>query len=90
MAERRLIERSVYNDEIECAVSVYEDRIMKYLLLKCRAIDLSKKGIGFLSSYPLEEGHVIRFGNDKVNKRIGVVKWCKKEDVSYRVGVMFV
>lgn len=88
--ERRLCDRIPYLKEIICSVTVLEDREIKHLDLKCDAIDLSEKGIGFFSNYPLEPGHVIRFSNGNVNKRIGVVKWSRRDKERYKVGAIFV
>lgn len=88
--ERRFYERLPYNHEIICLVNVFKDRELRHLELKCNSIDLSEKGISFFSDYPLEEGHVIRFNNGVIDKKVGVVKWSKKEGIKYKVGAMFV
>jgi hypothetical protein len=88
--EKRLYKRTSYPNEIICSVSIFKDREIKHIDLRCEATDLSEKGIGFFTDYPLENGHVIRFSNGKVNKKIGVVKWCRKDGERYKVGVMFV
>lgn len=69
--ERRLYKRFLYDHEIICSVSVFKDRELRHLELKCKSIDLSEKGISFFSDYPLEAGHVIRFSNSVIEKRLG-------------------
>jgi hypothetical protein len=52
-------------------------------------IDISKNGIGFLTTVPLKPGNVLKFNNfDACNS--GIVMWTLKSENNYRVGVRFV
>jgi hypothetical protein len=59
------------------------------------SVDISKGGIGLLTSFMLEAGHVMFFNDDidvdGINARIAVVKWVdRSDDNRYRVGLKFV
>ncbi|HUO78212.1 MAG TPA: response regulator [Thermodesulfovibrionales bacterium] len=60
------------------------------LTLKGDIIDISDKGVGMRTHYPLEPGHYLMFDNETELKS-GVVKWISPPDDSYmyRVGVEF-
>ena len=58
-------------------------------------VDISNGGIGFLTSYQLEKGHVVIFENElEINNgkaKVAVVRWVNKaEDDKYRAGLKFV
>jgi len=57
-------------------------------------VDISKEGIGILTDYPLEEGHILTFKNDlKINDKpikTAIVKWTGMVDNRYRVGLRFI
>lgn len=59
------------------------------------AVDISRGGIGLLTRFLLETGHVMIFDNEiKINgitAKIGVVRWVDRSDNSnYRVGLKFI
>jgi c-di-GMP-binding flagellar brake protein YcgR len=59
------------------------------------AVDISRGGIGLLTRFLLETGHVMIFDNEiKVNgitAKIGVVRWVDRSNNSkYRVGLKFI
>lgn len=60
------------------------------LTLKGDIIDISDKGVGMRTHYPLEPGHYLMFDGEAELKS-GVVKWISTPDDSYmyRVGVEF-
>ncbi len=89
MEERRLIERRSSNEIIQYSVTVLEFKDLKKLKLQAEVIDISEKGMGIKTDYPLQPGQVITFSNGR-GRMAGVVKWCTKEDDSgYRAGVRF-
>ncbi|MEJ2268603.1 MAG: hypothetical protein P8Y04_02385 [Desulfobulbaceae bacterium] len=54
-----------------------------------QVVDISDRGIGLLSQYPLRESQVIGF-DEKMNNRTGVVVWSKMMDEdNCRVGIRF-
>jgi len=59
------------------------------------AVDISRGGIGLLTRFLLETGHVMIFDNQiKINDitaKIGVVRWVDRSNNSmYRVGLKFI
>ncbi len=89
MKEKRESERRPYSNPVTCSVSVFDVRKIEHMVLKCTGSDISDRGIGLKADYPLEPGHVIRFGND-MNDKIGVVRWSTKHENRFRVGIRFV
>ncbi|MFN3395391.1 MAG: PilZ domain-containing protein [Thermodesulfovibrionales bacterium] len=87
--EKRKSERKEDRREIEYTVTVLDLKELKKLTKKAELIDLSDSGLGIITDYPLEPGHVLTFINGFSNK-IGIVRWSDREDNYYRVGVNFV
>lgn len=57
--------------------------------IEAQGVDISDRGIGFLTSHPLKESQVIGF-DGKLDNRTGVVVWSKMVDKeNCRVGVRF-
>lgn len=59
------------------------------------SVDISNGGIGFLTGYQLEKGHVVIFEEEIATNgrkaKVAVVRWVNKaKDDKYRVGVKFV
>jgi hypothetical protein len=59
------------------------------------AVDISRGGIGLLTRFLLETGHVMIFDNQiKINgitAKIGVVRWVdRSNNCKYRVGLKFI
>ena len=72
-------------------------RELKKISESAVSVDLSNGGIGFLTGYQLEKGHVVIFEEEiATNSRkakVAVVVWIKKaegEIDKYRVGLKFV
>ncbi|MEW6067308.1 MAG: class I SAM-dependent methyltransferase [Nitrospirota bacterium] len=83
----RKSERRPFSQTISCYLNVFEStRERKWLNLQARAIDVSDRGIGILTEYPLSPGYILWF-NDGSGDRAGFVVWCTKLDAEYRAGV---
>lgn len=91
---RRRCERSILNKAIHFTITVLELSKPISLTLKGDIVDLSEKGLGLKTYYPLEPGHLLVFtsGLEESELRTGIVKWSMLTDDSfmYRVGVEFV
>ncbi len=80
---------------VRYSVSVLDMRELKQIHDVAVSVDISTEGIGILTDYPLEEGHVLTF-NDEINMnnitaKSAVVRWSGKIDGNiYRVGLKFV
>lgn len=89
MSNKREIERRPFVKILDYTVSVVEFRDLTRQRLKADIIDISEDGLGLLTDYPLEPGHVLTF-NSGIGHRTGVVKWCfKTPEKDYRVGLSF-
>ncbi len=59
---------------------------------KAEVIDLSDDGLGILTDYPLQKGHIITI-TDKDHLMglpdYGVVQWSEEEDDLYRAGIIY-
>ncbi len=89
-------ERLPYTEPVMYSVTVLDMRELKQINGTAVPVDISSKGIGILVDYPLEQGHVltlkdmVKTGNFTSNKRAAIVKWTRRLDNKYRVGLMFV
>lgn len=87
--ERRNSERRGEQREIEYTVTVLDLKELKKLTKKAELIDTTEAGIGIVTDYPLEPGHVLTLGNG-FSEKIGIVRWSERRDNLYRVGIKFV
>jgi len=88
-ADRRIPRRPL-RKSVSYTVIVLELGKPVSLTLKGDIIDISDKGVGMRTHYPLEPGHFLIFDSEAELKS-GVVKWTSSLDDSYmyRVGVEF-
>lgn len=87
--DKRNFERKEDRREIEYTVTVLDLKELKKLTRKAELIDSSEGGLGIITDYPLEPGHILTLG-DGFQRKIGIVRWSDKEDNYYRVGIKFV
>jgi hypothetical protein len=76
-------------------VTVLEVRELKRVHGSAVSVDISKGGLGIITDYPLEAGHVLSFDNDiKINNttaKAAIVRWTGMiNSDKYRVGLRFV
>ena len=57
-----------------------------------KTIDKSPAGIGLITDFPLEPGHVLEWDDqhNKGNLHIAMVKWSRQSDNYYRAGLIFI
>lgn len=57
-----------------------------------KTVDQSPAGIGLVTDFPLEPGHVLEWDDlhKKGNLHIAMVKWARQFDNSYRAGLVFI
>jgi hypothetical protein len=87
--------RTSFAKSIRFSVSVSEANKPKIVYNTAVSVDVSDKGIGILTSYPLESGQIITFEDKlKINStevKEAVVRWSGKfNDNKYRVGLRFI
>lgn len=76
-------------------VTVLEVRELKRIHGSAVSVDISKGGLGIITDYPLEAGHVVSFDEEiKINNttaKAAIVRWTGKiNNNKYRVGLRFV
>lgn len=59
---------------------------MKKITLYCETVNISAGGLCIETEYPIEPGHVLRFGNN-IN---GIANWSSRFDNTYRIGIKFI
>lgn len=91
--ERRRYKREPCNMPLEFSLSVLDVYEVKKVVAKGVAIDISEGGVGLITEFPLEPGHVLRFAQAE-DPRIhpaGIVKWTASQgqNTSTKAGVQF-
>jgi len=90
VGERRGVERRPHLNSIRYSVTVLEFRDRRRVDLRGEVVDISDRGIGIKTDFPLERGHVLTF-NDNIGHPTGVVAWSLRvQNNGYRVGVKFI
>ncbi len=80
---------------VRYSASVSDMRELKQIYDIAVSVDISTGGIGILTDYPFEEGHILTF-NDEINMnnitaKSAIVRWSGKVDSNkYRVGLKFI
>ena len=64
----------------------------KRVSAKGKTIDKSPAGIGLITDFPLEPGHVLEWNDQHIkgNLHIAMVKWARQSDSYYRAGLIFI
>lgn len=87
--------RTSFITPVRYSVSVLEMRELRRIYDTAVSVDISAGGLGVLTDYPLEEGHVLTF-EDEINMngitaKSAIVRWSGKlNGNNYRVGLKFV
>ncbi len=93
-AEKRRCKRKTYGAPVDYSVSISKHRASKTITITetAMAVDISKKGMGIITSYPVMPDHLLRIKglNGSSLSADAVVRWRAKKGLWYRVGLMFV
>jgi hypothetical protein len=87
--------RTPFITPVRYSVSVLEIRELRRINDTAVSVDISIGGLGMLTGYPLEEGHVLTF-EDEINMngitaKSAIVRWSGKlNGNNYRAGLKFV
>jgi SAM-dependent methyltransferase len=84
--ESRKYERRPFSQVINYSISAFDSKERKFLNLKGNIFDISERGVGIYTDYPLEPGLLLWF-NEVIEDKAGFVKWCAKLEDGYRAGV---
>ncbi len=80
---------------VKYSVTVLEMRELRRIYNTAISVDISAGGLGMLTGYPFEEGHVLNFENEinmnDITAKSAIVRWSGKlNDNNYRVGLKFI
>lgn len=92
MDNRRKYPRKNSSIPVKYTVNILEFRELKKIHRSGMATDISDKGMGLITDYPLEPGHVlILTDSDRtLFPKIAIVRWSTRISDSYRIGLEFV
>ncbi|MBI5103029.1 MAG: hypothetical protein HZB33_14525 [Nitrospirae bacterium] len=92
MTSRRAHDREPCDFSIKFTVLYMESADFKRESFAGKAIDKSSAGIGLVTDFPLEPGHVLEWDDRHQEGRlhIALVKWAQESDGQYRAGIMFI
>ncbi|MEW6067368.1 MAG: PilZ domain-containing protein [Nitrospirota bacterium] len=87
-------ERMPFASNVAYSVTVMDFKQLENIRDTAISVDISDGGLGMITGYPLEKGHVLTFidmiKTKNINPKVAIVKWIWKIDNKYRVGVKFV
>ncbi|MDP2157773.1 MAG: hypothetical protein Q8K68_08710 [Nitrospirota bacterium] len=75
---------------LEFTVTVFKDNRLRFVDLSGLAINMSRCGICFITRYPLNSGHVIKFKKSIGRYGHGVVMWIQDLGDRYIAGASLV
>ncbi len=80
---------------IRYAVVALTFREVKHIIDTAVSVNVSDGGLGIVTGYSLEKGHVVIFENEievnNIKAKVAVVRWVNKvEGNKYRVGLKFI
>lgn len=75
---------------LEFTVAVFNDNKLRFIDLSGLAINMSKSGICFITRYPLNSGHVLKFKKSIGQYGHGVIMWIKDLGDQYIAGASLV
>ncbi|MEW6109873.1 MAG: PilZ domain-containing protein [Nitrospirota bacterium] len=90
--EKRRFKRFPYQAPLDFTVLSAPESDSRRIQSAGSIIDVSEAGIGIMTEFPLEPGHVLQW-KDKLRKgnlHIALVKWSRKQDDLYRAGLFFI
>jgi hypothetical protein len=87
--DRRKHPRIGYDMPLSFSVSILDFTNPKPAELTGQCVDKTEDGLGFLTDFPMEAGHVIRINQGSDSYITASVKWVAAIDGKYRVGILF-
>lgn len=89
---RRMHAREIYEDSINFTVLFMDSADFMRVNASGRVVDAGKAGLGLVTEFPLEAGHVLEWDDKHVDGKlhIAMVRWSEKSNDHYRAGLMFI
>lgn len=90
--DRRRHTRVSENRAVDFTVLYVESSDLKRISSAGQIVDSSPAGIGMVTAFPLEPGHVLEWDDDhrKGSLHIAIVRWSLKQDRDFRAGLMLI
>jgi hypothetical protein len=90
--EKRRHKRVPFHSPIHFIVLSSETPEFQRIPSSGEIVDASSAGIGILTSFPLQPGHVLEWDDmhQKGKLHIALVKWSREQDDRCRAGLMFI
>lgn len=87
--EKRKSARIASDIEFEYTMTLLDEKNLRKITSKATAVDRCEKGMGFLTGFPLEPGHVIKMNVPAASSQPFMVKWVHDLSGTFRVGGIF-
>ena len=90
--EKREAERASYEDTIKFTVLFTESEDLKKIDVEGKIINTSQAGIGIVTNFPLEAGHVLQWADkhQKGKLHMASVRWSQELEDYFRAGAMLI
>ncbi len=90
--EKREVERASYEDTIKFTVLFTESEDLKKIDVEGKIIDTSQAGIGIVTKFPLEAGHILQWvdKHQKDKLHMASVRWSQELEDYFRAGAMLI
>ncbi|MBA4373139.1 MAG: hypothetical protein C0402_09805 [Thermodesulfovibrio sp.] len=87
-----MYDREPYKESINFTVLFMDNSDFMREHSEGEALDASKAGMGLITTFPLEPGHVLEWDDKHQEGRlhIAMVRWAKKLNDHYRAGLIFI
>lgn len=74
---------------VEFSVSMDEFAQLDTVTARGEGVDISEEGMGFVTDFRVEPGHLLRIENSDGTSQTAEVRWVGAIEGKYRVGVIF-
>ncbi|MEK6581927.1 MAG: PilZ domain-containing protein [Nitrospirota bacterium] len=90
--KKRKFERVPYDDTIKFSVLFTEAEDLKKIDVEGKIINTSQAGIGIVTNFPLEPGHVLQWvdKHQKDKLHMASVRWSQELEDYFRAGAMLI
>lgn len=85
VGDMRQSKREPLMSTIDCSVKMPGFQKSRLSSLKCMTVDISERGIGIETDYPLAPGHTLWLNSSA--ELAGTVRWCMPAERKYRAGI---
>jgi hypothetical protein len=89
---QRRYPREPYDSRLEFIVLLTQSSEFLRVPAVGKTVDKSPAGIGLVTDFPLEAGHVLEWNDQHTqgSLHLGLVKWARPVENYYRAGVVFI